>query len=163
VKHYRPRVARGDWVVVAPDVGFGEMARHYARALGAKTVIAEKVRSAHDEKARVERIIGRVAGMNALIVDDFVTTGGTLIATAERLMAEGAKSVYAGVTHAVLGADSARRIDASPIRELVVTDTLEHEKRELGRRIHVLSSAGLFAEAIRSIHKRTSVSRLFRF
>jgi len=162
-RHYRQRTARGDWVVVAPDVGFGEMARHYARALGARTVIAEKVRDAHDEKARVERIIGRVSGCNALIVDDFVTTGGTLIATAERLKAEGARSVFAGVTHAVLGADAARRLDASPIEELLVTDTLEHAPRELGKKIRVATAAPLFAEAIRSIHLRTSVSRLFRF
>ncbi len=163
VEHFRRRAGRGDWVVVAPDVGFGEMARHYARALGARAVIAEKVRAGHDEKARVERIIGRVSGCNALIVDDFVTTGGTLIATAERLKAEGAKLVVAGVTHAVLGADAARRIDASPIEELVVTDTLEHPTRDLGKKISVVTAAPLFAEAIHSIHQRTSVSRLFRF
>lgn len=163
VQHYRRRAARGNWVVVAPDVGFGEMARHYARALGARTVIAEKVRAGHDEKARVERIIGRVAGCNALIVDDFVTTGGTLIATAERLKAEGAKTIVAGVTHAVLGADAALRIDASPIEELVVTDTVEHASRDLGKKINVATAAPLFAQAIHSIHQRTSVSRLFRF
>src|SRR5262249_51309455 len=151
------------WAIVAPDAVSGEMPGHYAPPLGAKPVIPKKTRAAHDERARVERIIGRVAGMNALIVDDFVTTGGTLIATAERLAKEGARSVYAGVTHAVLGDNSIRRLAASPIHELVVTATLEHPPPHLRPRIHVASPAPLSPAAIRSIHKRTSVSRLFQF
>jgi len=161
VAHFKRRTQRNGWVVVAPDVGFGEMARHYARALSAKTVIAEKVRSGHDERASVQRLIGRVAGMKAIIVDDFVTTGGTLIATAQRLVEEGAAEVYAGVTHAVLGPGASAAIDASPIRELAITDTIEHEPAALGRKTRVLSAAPLFADAIRRIHERTSVSSLF--
>ncbi|MCK6457647.1 MAG: ribose-phosphate pyrophosphokinase [Phycisphaerae bacterium] len=156
------RLPPGDpWTVVAPDVGYGQMARLFAKALGAQTAIAEKVRRGHDEKAHVERIIGSVAGARALVVDDFVTTGGTLIATAERLLSEGATEVYAAVTHGVLGPGAARAIEASPLREVVITDTLEHEPAALGSRIRVVSAAPLFAEAIRSIHDRTSVSRLF--
>ncbi len=161
--HFRRRMRGRDWVVVAPDVGFGEMARRYAEVLGARTVIAEKVRSGHDEQARVERIIGRVAGCRALIVDDFVTTGGTLVATARRLAAEGAKEIYAGVTHAVLGSGALDTLHRSAIRELVVTDTLEHPRPPRGSRLKVVSAAPLFAAAIRNIHRRTSVSRLFNF
>jgi ribose-phosphate pyrophosphokinase len=159
--YYRPRIKDGSWVVVAPDVGFGEMARRYARVLGAKTVIAEKIRVHHDERAKVDRIIGHVAGRRALIVDDFITTGGTLIATAERLAAEGAKEIYAGITHGVLGPGALDRIERSAIRKLVMTDTLEHEAKGLPKKIHVVSAAPLFARAIRNIYKKTSVSQLF--
>src|SRR5262249_13959561 len=118
--YFRKKVS-SNWVVVAPDVGATAMANGYARALGAKTVIAEKVRRDHNEKAYVERIIGHVAGKNALIVDDFTNTGGTLIATAERLKQENAKDVYAAVAHGVMTRGSAARIDASPIKKLIIT------------------------------------------
>lgn len=87
VEHFRDMVRPPDWVVVAPDVGFGKMASHYARAFGVETAIAEKARDGHDESARSVRIIGSVAGKSALVVDDFMTSGGTLVATAENLVA----------------------------------------------------------------------------
>jgi ribose-phosphate pyrophosphokinase len=150
-----------DCAVVAPDVGFGEMARLYAKALGAQTCIAEKVRSGHDERASVTRIIGDVSGKRAIVVDDFVTSGGTLVATALRLLDDGAIEVSAGVSHGVLGHGAVATIEASPLRELVITDTIEHPEDALGRKIRVISAAPLFARAIRSIHERTSVSSLF--
>jgi len=153
----------GDGVVVAPDVGFGEMARRYAKVLGAQTCIAEKIRTAHDEVAHVTRIIGDVAGKRALIVDDFVTTGGTIVATAEQLMRVGATEVMAGVSHGVLGRGAAAKLDGSPLRELVITDTIEHRFEPLPRKVRVVSAADLFARAIRNIFERTSVSTLFDF
>lgn len=150
-----------EWVVVAPDVGAAGMANAYAHALGAKTVIAEKVRRDHNEKAVVERIIGHVAGKNALLVDDFTITGGTLIATAERLKQEKARDIYAAVAHGVFTAGTAKKIDASPIKELIMTDTIEHQFEPPSKKVRVVSAASLFAKAIQSIHRQTSVSALF--
>ncbi len=150
-----------NWIVVAPDVGAAKMANAYAHVLGAKTVIAEKTRAGFREEARVTRIIGRVSDMNAMIVDDFTITGGTLIATAQRLRTEKARDIYAAVTHGVMTSGSAAKIDASPIKELVVTDTLEHRFEPHARKLRVVSTAGLFAQAIRNIHRQTSVSKLF--
>ncbi len=160
--YFRKRVTK-DWVVVAPDVGAAGMANGYASALGAKTVIAEKSRTGHGEEAIVKRIIGHVSGRNAVIVDDFTITGGTLIATAERLREEGAKEIYAAVAHGVMSKGSAKRLDASPIKELVITDTLEHRYDPLSKKVKVVSAAPLFAKAIRNIHNQTSVSALFKY
>ena len=159
--HFRRKINK-DWVVVAPDVGAAGLANAYSRALGAKTVIAEKTRKDHSEKAYVGRIIGHVAGRNALIVDDFTITGGTLIATAERLKQEKAREIHAAVTHGVFTAGSGAKIAASPIRELVITDSIEYRFEKLPAKVRVVSAAALFAKAIQSIHRQTSVSALFR-
>ncbi len=158
---YFRRKVNKEWVVVAPDVGAAQMANAYSRALGAKTVIAEKTREDHREKAVVKRIIGHVSGRNALIVDDFTITGGTLIATAQKLKEENAKDVYAAVAHGVLTPGSAARIDASPIREMIVTDTIEYLFEPPPEKLRVVSTAKLFAQAINNIHMQTSVSKLF--
>src|SRR5262249_38233449 len=115
----------------------------------------------HNENAYVDRLIGHVSGRNALIVDDFTITGGTLIATAERLKLEGARDIYAAVAHGVFARTSSAKIDASPIRELIMTDTIEHRFEKLPKKVRVVSAAPLFAKAIRSIHRQTSVSALF--
>lgn len=159
--HFKPRVTTGEWVVVAPDVGAATMANGYAKALNAKTVIAEKIRKDHREEATVQRLIGHVAGKNALIVDDFTNSGGTLIATAERLRAENAADIYAAVAHGVLTRGSVARIAASPIKELVITDTIEYRFEPLPPSVTVVTAAPLFAKAIRNIHNQTSVSALF--
>jgi ribose-phosphate pyrophosphokinase len=160
--HFRKRVT-GQWSVVAPDAGAVPMANAYARALGGKTAIAEKARTDHNEVAEIRRIIGDVAKRHALIVDDFTTSGGTLIATAEFLKKEGARDVYAAVTHGVLAPGAGARLATSPIKELVITDTLEHRFEPLPKIATVVSAAPLFAKAIRSIHEQTSVSSLFDF
>lgn len=158
--HFRKKLTK-NWVVVAPDVGAAKMAHAYARSFGTATVIAEKSRPNHRETAVVNRLIGSVAGKNALIVDDFTITGGTLIATAERLKEEGAKDVYAAVAHGILTTGSVARIEASPIREMVITDSIEHRFEPLGKKVKIVSTAPLFARAIDSIFRQTSVSKLF--
>ena len=160
VSHFSRKISR-NWVVVAPDVGAAKMANGYAKALGVQTVIAEKTRKGPRAEAFVNRIIGAVGGKNALIVDDFTITGGTLIATAERLREEGAKDIYGAVAHGIMTRGSARRIQASPMKELVITDTLEHRFEPLAKKVSVVSTARLFAQAIRNIHRQTSVSKLF--
>lgn len=159
-RHFRRRVTR-KWVVVAPDVGAAALAHAYARALNARTVVAEKTRPGLSEQAVIRRLIGEVEGCRALIVDDFTTTGGTLVAAAEALLKEGATEVYAAVSHGVLSPGAAARIGASPIREFVMTDTLEDHVEPLPGNARVVSVAPLFARAISNIYRRTSVSELF--
>jgi ribose-phosphate pyrophosphokinase len=159
--HFRRMVTK-DWVVVAPDVGAAAMANGYARALGAKTVIAEKTRKDHSEQAHVGRIIGYVKGKNALIVDDFTISGETLISSAEKLKDEGARDIYAAVAHGVLTKGSMSKLDASPIKELVITDSIESHFEPLSRKVRVVSAAPLFAKAIRNIFHQTSISALFK-
>src|SRR5438105_1382947 len=103
-----------DIIVVSPDVGFAKQARRYASLLGTSMAIADKERIAHDEKASILQIIGNVKGKTAVVVDDFTITCGTLTRVSETLIEQGAKAVYAVVTHGVLTECSVERIDTSP-------------------------------------------------
>jgi ribose-phosphate pyrophosphokinase len=148
-------------VIASPDVGFGKQANRFAKLMDTTYVIGNKARKAHDESPEVLDIIGPVEGKNVLIVDDFTISGGTLIEMATACKARGARDVYACVSHGVFSKGSAARIAASPIKELVLTDTIGYRAEALAPCCHVVSVAGLFAEAILSIHRRESVSRLF--
>jgi ribose-phosphate pyrophosphokinase len=150
-----------DLVVVSPDLGFVKKARLYAKRLGTPLVIADKERKGHDERAEIVEVIGDVSGSNALLVDDFTTSGGTLAAAAHALVARGATSVYAAVTHGVFGPGSMDVIEKSPIEVLFCTDTVENQPVELSDKVRVVSLAPLIAEAIRRIHNRESISGLF--
>jgi ribose-phosphate pyrophosphokinase len=148
-------------VVVSPDAGFAKRARMFARRLGAPLAIADKVRSDHREQPTVVDVIGEVAGRDAVLVDDFTISAGTLVEAAEQLIARGARSVVAAVSHGVFAEGSMRRLDASPIRRLITTDTVETQPVALSPKVRVVSAAPLFAEAIRRIHHRESISGLF--
>jgi ribose-phosphate pyrophosphokinase len=150
-----------DIVVVAPDAGFAKEARRFASALNAPVAIADKARREHDERAEVFDIIGNVEGRTAVIVDDFTVSAGTLASAAEQLVRRGARDVYAMVSHGVLTPGSVERIDASPIRKLIITDSVENQPVQFSDKIEVVSVAPLFAEAIRSIHYRKSISVMF--
>jgi ribose-phosphate pyrophosphokinase len=150
-----------DPVVVAPDAGFAKRARAFASRLGAPLAIADKVRRDHSGRAEVTEIIGDVAGKDAVLVDDFVIGAGTLVEAAEQLVERGARSVSAAVTHGVFAPGSMARLDRSPIRVLIVTDTIETQPEPLGAKVRIVSVAPLFAEAVRRIHRRESISVLF--
>lgn len=150
-----------DLVVVSPDAGFAKQARKYAKRLGAPLAIADKERIDHSENAKIIDLIGQVEGRHAVIVDDFTITAGTLAEVAECLMDRGARSVRAAVTHGVFTDKSMPRLDASPIEKLYVTDTVENQPVEFSSKVEVVSVAPLFAEAIRRIHRRESISVLF--
>ncbi len=150
-----------DLVVVAPDAGFAKKARLYANRLGTPLVIADKERKGHDGSAEIVEIIGDVDGRNALLVDDFTTSGSTLAAAAHALVDRGARSVYAVVTHGVFGPGSMETIDASPIEVLFCTDTVETQPVQFSEKVRIVSLAPLIAEAIRRIHNRESISGLF--
>jgi ribose-phosphate pyrophosphokinase len=155
------RVGLASPVVVAPDAGFAKRARRFASRLRAPLAIADKARSGHDEEIERMELIGDVAGLDAVIVDDFTISAGTLIEAAEELVARGARSVIAAVTHGVFAPGAMAAVDASPIQRLFVTDTIETQPEPLGAKIEVVSIAPLFAEAIRRIHERESISSLF--
>lgn len=148
-------------VVCSPDIGFAKSASAYANYLGVPVVIGNKTRRDHSERAEVLELIGDVRGKNVLIVDDFTISGGTLIAMADVLKQRGANDIYAAVSHGALSKGVAPRIAESQIKRLFMTDTIEPQIDALPANISVVSVAKLFAEAIQSIHDRTSVSQLF--
>jgi ribose-phosphate pyrophosphokinase len=147
--------------VCSPDIGFAKSASAYANYLGVPVVIGNKTRRDHSENAEVLELIGDVRHKNVLIVDDFTISGGTLIAMADVLKARGAVDIYAAVSHGALAKGVASRIAASQIKQLFITDTIEPQSDSLPHNIFVVSVSRLFAEAIQSIHDRTSVSQLF--
>jgi ribose-phosphate pyrophosphokinase len=124
-------------------------------------VIGNKMRADHSERAEVHTVIGEVKDKNVLIVDDFTISGGTLIEMAHACKERGAKEIYACVSHGVFSLGSAAKIAASPIRELVLTDTIGYRAEPLPPNCTLVSVAPLFARAILSIHRRESVSTLF--
>ena len=148
-------------IVVSPDTGFVKQARKYASFLGTSIAVADKQRRAHDESAEILEIIGEVQGKTALIVDDFTISTGTLVNAAQKLIERGALAVYAAVSHGVFGEGSMERLEQSPIRNLLVTDSIETQPIALSSKVQVVSVAPLFGEAIRRIHRRESISVLF--
>ncbi len=152
-----------DLVVASPDVGFGKQAYRFAELMHTPVVFGNKVRRNHDEHAEMLDIVGDVAGMNVLIVDDFTISGGTLIEMAVACKERGARDIYACVSHGVFSKGSAAKLERSPIKELVMTDTIGYRFEPLAACCRVVSVANLFAEAILSIHRRESVSRLFDY
>jgi ribose-phosphate pyrophosphokinase len=146
-------------VVVAPDVGGVKMARAYAKRLGADLALTDKRRPRPDS-VEIMNIIGDVKGKNAVLFDDVVTTAGTLCQAAEAIRKQGAKDIYAGVTHGVFSPGADERIAQSPIKELVITDTVNHSD-SLPPKVKVLSVAGLLGEAVQRIHEERSLSSLF--
>ena len=147
-------------VVVAPDIGSVKMARAYAKRLGADLALVDKRRPKADA-VEVMNIIGEVEGKNAVMFDDVVTTARTLCQAAIAIRARGAREIYAGVTHGVFCPGSLERIAASPIKEVVVTDTLQHEPGFLPAQVRELTVAGLLGEAVARIHEERSLSSLF--
>lgn len=147
----------GDIVVVSPDVGGIKMTHAYAKTLGAPMAIVAKNRVSAEEVEALN-VIGDVDGKNVLLVDDMTETAGTLTAAAELLLKHGAKQVYAGVSHAVLGDKGRDRIARSPIVELFATNSVPQAH---GPKVTTLDIAPLLSEAIKRIHQAESVTSLF--
>ena len=149
-----------DLMVVAPDIGSVKMARAYAKRLGAELGLVDKRRPRPDS-VEVMNIIGEVEGKNVVLFDDVITTGSTLCQAAQAIRAQGAREIYAGVTHGMFAPGAIERIQKSPIRELVITDTIHHGPEGLPGNITELSVAGLLGEAVQRIHEERSLSSLF--
>ncbi len=147
----------GDLVVVSPDVGGIKMTHSYAKTLGAPMAIVAKNRVSADEVEAMS-MIGDVKGKNVLLVDDLTETAGTLTAAAKLLLEYGAKAIYAGVTHGVLGEKGRDRIANSPILELFATNSAPQAH---GPKVTTLDIAPLLSEAIKRIHEDESVTSLF--
>jgi ribose-phosphate pyrophosphokinase len=160
VEYFKQRKLK-NLTVVSPDAGGVERARAFAKRLAAPLAIVDKRRTDMNV-SEVMHLIGEVRGGPALVVDDIIDTAGTLVKTAEALLEKGATEVYAACTHPVLSGPAVERICQSPIREVVVTDSVPlSEAARAVPKIKVLSVAELLARGIRSIHEETSISELF--
>jgi ribose-phosphate pyrophosphokinase len=148
-------------LVVVTDLGFAKRARTFAELLEAPLAIIEKRRVGNLDKAELMNVIGEVRGRRAIIVDDEVDTAGTLTETVQALEREGVTEIYACATHGILSDPAVERIEASGLRELVLTDTVPLPPAKRIGRITTLSIAPLIGEAIRRIHRGQSVGALF--
>ncbi len=148
-------------VVVSPDVGGVERATLFARMIQGGLAIFAKHRP-DVNKSEMVAIIGDVKGKRAILVDDIVDTAGTITQAAAALIEEGAAEVYACCTHPVLSGPAVERLKESPIKELVVTDTIPLPSEKQFDRLKVLSIAPLLAKAILTIHENRSISALIR-
>ena len=158
---YLEKMDLKDTVVVAPDAGGVERARHIAKRINAGLAIIDKRREGPNSAVAMH-LIGEVEGRDAVVIDDMIDTAGTLVQAVGAVQREGARRILACGVHPVLSGPAIERIKASPIEEVVVTNTipLTPEKRTAAR-ITVLTVAPLLGEAIRRIHDEESVSTLF--
>ena len=155
--YFATRVDLENAVVVAPDAGDLKRASALARRLGLPLAFIDKERVS-DTEVRVRMLVGEVEGKTALIVDDEISTAGSLVEAVEALMQAGAKEVYAAATHGVYVGPALDRIAKSPVKEVAATDTCPPKE---GPKLRTLTVAPLFAEAIWRIHRGESVSSLF--
>ncbi|MBL9130936.1 MAG: ribose-phosphate pyrophosphokinase [Verrucomicrobiaceae bacterium] len=159
MKAIRERGIDQDLVVVSPDVGGIKMTHAFAKALKAPMAIVAKNRVSAEE-VEAHSVIGDVKGKNVLLVDDLTETAGTLTAAAKLLLEHGAKKIYAGVSHAVLGEKGKARIAESPIVELLATNSTP-QAAAVGGKVTALDISPLLAQAIERIHGNESVTSLF--
>lgn len=150
-----------DLVVVAVDIGISKRARDVAERLHAPLAIIEKRRLGNNERTETLNVIGDVRGKVALLFDDEVDTGGTIVASARTLVERGVKEVYCCVTHPVLSRDASDLMAHSNFTEVVVSDTIPLPAEKRNGKITVLSVAPLLGEAIHRIHKGLSVGEMF--
>jgi ribose-phosphate pyrophosphokinase len=150
-----------DLVVVSPDAGGMKTAKRMADRLNCSVAVLSKLRPEHNV-SRVMYVIGEVEGKTAVIVDDIIDTAGTLVNGAQALLDKGAKAVFAACSHPVLSDPAYERIAASPLKEVVVTDTIPLREGADHSKIVVLSTAGILADTIRNVFVDDSVSGLFQ-
>ena len=149
-----------DLVVVSPDVGSIKMARAYAKRLSGDLAVVDK-RRIGPEEVEVNSVIGDVDGKNVILIDDIISTAGTITNAAHLVKSKGARDVWIAATHPILCGQAWDKIQKAPIKGMVVTDSVPLKGNADRSAIEVLSLAGLLAEAIRRIHENESVSSLF--
>ncbi len=148
-------------VVVATDIGISKVARDVAAKLEAPLAIMEKRRLGNIDASETLNVIGEVEGMRALTVDDEIDTAGSLVGVVNALMKQGATEIYACCTHPVFSGPAIQRISESPVKEVVVADTIPVNNDKKLNKITVLSIASLIGEAIHRIHTGLSVGAMF--
>ncbi len=147
--------------VVAPDVGSIRLARAFANSLGAGLAIVDKRRHSANSTT-VENLIGEVEGCDVIIVDDMISTGGSISEAAKTVKKFGAERVILGATHGVLCGEAVKKLDAAPVEEVVITNTIPIGPEKQFSKLRVRSIAPLLAHAIDRIHRSASVSALFQ-
>ena len=150
-------------VVVATDVGSSKKAYKYSKFFECPIALIDKRRESNNDNAVATNIIGDIEGKTALIFDDEISTAGTLVEAANILKKHGVKEIYAGATHGVLVGPAIERISKSPIKELVITNTIPLEEEKRIDKIKVVSIAPLFAEAIKRLNEAKPLGDLFEY
>ncbi len=158
---YYKKVGIKNCVVVAPDAGSAKRAGHYAISLGLPLAILDKRRNDDSENAQIHHVIGEVKGKRALIFDDEIATGGSILEVIKALESLGVKEIQAACVHGVLSGKAIERLKASSLTRLVVTDTVTIPKEKKFPKLVVLSVAPLFAKAIECSNSGSSISGLF--
>lgn len=162
-RYFKSTMQMEDTVVVSPDSGGANRARALAKRLNCTLAIGDKRRVGNDDKAELLNIIGDVAGKTAILYDDIVDTGGSLIKMAKALEEHGARRIYAACTHGVLSGNAVENLEASPIEKLFITNTIQLDSNKAKcKKIVQLSIAEMLAIAIKKIHIGESISLLFR-
>ena len=149
-------------VVLAPDIGSAAISQAYAKRLKMHFALIDKRRFAPNQ-AKVSHLIGDLDNMDVLIIDDMIDTAGTTVGAANAAMEKGAKSVTAIATHGVLSGPAIERLKSAPIKNLIVTDTIQIPEEKILRNMKIITVADVFGAAINRIHNGESVSALFEF
>jgi ribose-phosphate pyrophosphokinase len=159
-EYLKKNVTIDNSVVVSPDVGGVPRARALAEVLGTPIAIIVK-RRPEPNKSEVMEVIGDIVGRSCIMIDDMIDTGGSVASGAKALAERGAKEIYAACTHPVFSNDAIEKLGQSPIKQVIVTDTILLPEEKQSDKVVILSVAPLLADAIRSIHNESSVSQLF--
>ena len=151
-----------DMVIIATDAGSAKKAYKYSKFFNCPIALVDKRRDGNNDKAISSTIIGDVTDKNAIIFDDEISTAGTLMETVNVLSKYGARNIYAAATHGILVGEEIERIKNSPIKELVVTNTVPVPKEKRIDKLTVLSMAPTFGEAIKRIHEERPLGEIFK-
>jgi len=162
LEQYLREHAPDDVMVVAPDAGRVKVAERYSQHLGADLALVHKTRPpGTSNRVEARHVVGKVKGRHCVLIDDMIDTAGTICAAAELLLDAGAADVWAMATHPVLSDPATDRLKASPISQVVVTDTLPVPEDRIFDKLKVLSVAKIIADAIDAVFEDTSVSEIF--
>lgn len=162
-RYFKSFMQMEDIVVVSPDSGGANRARALAKRLNCSMAIGDKRRSGNDDNSELLNVIGDVAGKTAILFDDIIDTGGSLIKMARALQEQGAKRIFAACTHGVLSGRAIEALETSSIEKLFITNTIQLSEQKRGcKKIVQLSIAEMLAIAIKKIHIGESISLLFR-
>lgn len=155
------RLQLDNMVIVSPDVGYAKQARKFSSVLDLPIAIGDKSRTDHSENAQVLEIIGDVEGKNALIVDDFTISGGTLTNLATALKARGSKRIFAMLSHNIISERGVQKVNASPVEMVFSTDTVDNPNIIDQPKFKTISVAPMFAETVMRFYNYESINSMF--